>query len=182
MLDYLETEPLVNAQRVIAFGHSRIGKAALWAAAQDTRFAAVIANESGEGGAALSRRNYGETVARINTAFPHWFCNRYKAYNEQVSALPVDQHILLSLIAPRPLYVAAAEDDRWADTRGQFLAALEAGPVYALYNKAGLGVTDVPPVNQSVGKAVRFHVRTGVHDVTDFDWWQYLTFADEELP
>ena len=181
MLDYLETEPAIDAKRAIAIGHSRLGKAALWAGAQDTRFAAVISNESGEGGAAISRRNYGETVERINTSFPHWFARKYREYNKNVAALPVDQHILLALIAPRPLYVAAAEDDRWADTRGQFLGAREAEGIYALFGKKGLGTSEVPEVNQPVGKTVRFHVRTGVHDVTDFDWWQYLKFADEEV-
>ncbi len=179
MLDYLETDSLVDAKRVISFGHSRIGKAALWAAAQDLRFAATIANEAGEGGASLARRTYGETVGRINTAFPHWFAPRYKTYNNDVHALPVDQHILMSLLAPRPLYVASAEEDRWSDPNGEFLSAKAAEPVYALYGKQGLGASRLPSVNTSIGSTISYHVRTGVHDVTNFDWWQYLQFADD---
>lgn len=179
ILDYLETDSLVNSKKVIAFGHSRIGKAALWAAAQDQRFAGIVANEAGEGGSALTRRNYGETIGRINTAFPHWFAPRYKAYNDDVQALPVDQHILLSLLAPRPLYVASAQDDRWSDPNGEFLGAKGAEPVYALYGKQGLGATSLPSVNTSIGSTISYHIRTGVHDVTDFDWWQYLQFADD---
>ncbi len=179
IMDHLQTDSLLDAKRVIIMGHSRLGKAALWAAAQDTRFAGVIANESGEGGAALSRRNYGETVGRINTAFPHWFAPRYKDYNENVSALPVDQHILLALLAPRPLYVASAQEDRWSDPNGEFLGTKAAESVYALYGKQGLGATSIPSVNTAIGSTISYHVRTGVHDVTDFDWWQFLQFADD---
>lgn len=177
--DYLATDPSVDASRIIGIGHSRIGKAALWAGAQDKRFTAVVANEAGESGSALSRRWYGETVERINTSFPHWFCGRYKTYNKQVSDLPVDQHELLALIAPRPLYVASAEEDRWSDPKGEFLSTVETEPVYRLYGKVALGTAQYPAVNESVGKTVRYHVRTGKHDVTDFDWEQYLRFADE---
>lgn len=179
ILDYLKTDPAIDANRVILMGHSRIGKAALWAGAQDERFAAIISNESGEGGAALARRWYGETVERINGHFPHWFCGQYKTYNKQVSGLPVDQHELLALIAPRPLYVASADGDQWSDPRGEFLGAVQAEPAYRLYGKTGLGTTAFPNVDQPVGQTVRYHNRTGKHDVTDYDWEQYLRFADE---
>ncbi|GAB2586126.1 acetylxylan esterase [Spirosoma areae] len=179
IVDYLQTDRAVNSRRVIAIGHSRIGKAAVWAGAQDERFAAVISNESGEGGAALSRRWYGETVERINTSFPHWFCGRYKTYNKRVADLPIDQHELLALIAPRPLYVASAEGDQWSDPKGEFLGALQAESVYALFGKTGIGKVDFPGVNQPVGQTVRYHNRTGKHDVMDYDWDQYLKFADE---
>lgn len=179
IMDYLQTDPAIDARRVVLMGHSRIGKAALWAGAQDERFAAIVANESGEGGAALSRRNYGETVERLNTSFPHWFTGRYNTYNQRVADLPVDQHELLALIAPRPLYVASADGDQWSDPKGEFLGALQAEPVYKLFGKTGLGTATFPGVNQPVGQTVRYHDRTGKHDVTDYDWAQYLRFADE---
>jgi hypothetical protein len=179
LLDYLETEPAVNAEKVIITGHSRLGKAALWAAANDRRFAAVVSNNSGEGGAALFRRNFGETVQRINTAFPHWFVPAFKAFNGRPDALPVDQHMLLSMVAPRPLYVASAQDDVWADPKGEFLAASYTAPVYRLYNKAALNNSDMPAVNQPVGFFVRYHIRTGRHDITAYDWEQYIRFANE---
>jgi hypothetical protein len=178
ILDYLEEDPLIDAKRVAVFGHSRLGKAALWAAASDERFAMVISNESGEGGAALSKRNYGETVKVINEKFPHWFGLRYKTYGEHTAALPVDQHMLLALMAPRPLYVASAEGDQWSDPKGEFLSAMHAGKVYALFNKKGVGTETMPGLHQPVGEFIRYHNRAGRHDITRYDWQQYLQFAD----
>lgn len=177
VMDYIETDEDIDHEKVIVFGHSRLGKASLWAAATDKRFAGCISNNSGAMGAALSRRNFGETVEVINTAFPHWFCGNFKKYSNKEYIMPVDQHMLISLTAPRPVYVTSATEDLWADPIGEFLSAKEASVVYNLYSIPGLSSTIMPKPDSPVIGEVSYHLRTGIHDVTDYDWEQYIKFA-----
>lgn len=179
VMDYIETDPDIDPNKVCLTGYSRFGKAAMWAGAQDERFAIVFSGQSGCCGATLVRRQYGETVEKVNTAFPHWFCSNFKNYSTRVNDLPVDWHMLDALIAPRPLYIETAQEEYWGDPRGSFLAAKQAEPVYELFGKTGLGVEKMPPVETPVGETIGFHMRKGGHMLgyTDYDWEQFLKFA-----
>ncbi len=181
-LDYLVTDKDVDAQRVILFGHSRLGKTVLWAGAQDTRFAAVIANCSGEMGASLSRRDYGETVDDVAKHFPYWMCGNFQQFSNRWNILPVDSHFLLSLIAPRPLFLNTGSEDRWGDPHGEFLAARAATPVYELLSKTGITETNFPPLDEPLRHDITFNCHAGKHDVLPSDWDKFLDFADAHFP
>ncbi|MFN8207419.1 MAG: acetylxylan esterase [Bacteroidales bacterium] len=181
-LDYLQADPLADPKKVIVIGHSRLGKTALWAGAEDHRFALVVSNNSGCGGAALSMRFFGESVAIINNHFPHWFCDNYDKYNDKEQSLPVDQHELIALIAPRPVYIASATEDRWADPVGEFLGGVKANPVYHLYKKKGIERMEMPAPDQpDMAGSIGYHLRTGGHAITLYDWECYMDFADKML-
>lgn len=181
-MDYLAIDKDVDARKVAVVGHSRGGKTALWAGAEDTRFALVISNESGCTGAALARRRLGETVAQINKSFPHWFCTNYKKYNNNENSLPVDMHMLLSLTAPRALYVACAGDDLWGDPRGSYLSLFNAVPVFDLLGKNSDIPETMPPMNKPlISGNVAYHVRDGDHNMLVKDWSWFMDFADTVL-
>ncbi len=180
MLDCLQDHvDEVDGDKVVVLGHSRLGKTALWTAATDTRFAGAISNDSGCGGAALSRRAVGETVERINTSFPHWFCPNFDQYNRNEAALPIDQHQLVALVAPRPVYVASASRDQWADPKGEFLSAAIGSEVYELFGYQRLSFTELPLPNSASISRVSYHLRAGEHDIAAWDWRNYITFIEQ---
>jgi len=182
ILDYLETDPDVDDQRVAIIGHSRGGKAALWAGASDSRFAMVISNNSGCSGAAISRGKAGEQLRNINNGNPHWFNDLYKQYNDRENELPFDQHMLLALVAPRLLYVTSATEDGWADPESEFLGIRLAEPAWRLYGFKGLGTSDFPAPDSPIhGDRLGYHLRTGKHDLTATDWQWVLDFADSRF-
>jgi len=177
-MDYIETDKQIDAKRVAILGQSRLGKTILWAGAADTRFAMVLAINSGEGGASLARRNFGETVKHMNINFPYQFCANYQKWGDHVDQMPVDTHELIAMIAPRFVYLATAEQDLWADPKGEFLAAVAAGPVYRLLGKDDLGTDQMPPLNQPIQHTIAYHYRSGKHELTPYDWDQCIAYVD----
>lgn len=178
VMDYFEKDKDIDSKKVAVLGHSRGGKASLWAGAQDQRFAVVISNCSGEGGAALSRRSVGEKIVDLNTNFPHWFCDNYKKFSSNVADLPVDHHMLIALMAPRAVYVASASEDKWADPVGEFLSLKYAEPVFKLFSLDPLPAKEQPTVNVQV-KSLKmgYHVEKGGHGLGLFDYERYMDFA-----
>ena len=180
-MDYFETDHDIDHARVAVIGHSRMGKTALWAGGNDTRFAMVVSNCSGAGGATLARRRFGESVKDLNKSFPFWFCENFQKFADNEDALPMDQHELMALSAPRPLYIGVADQDLGSDPRGQFLSAVSASPVYKLLGTDGFGATEMPPIHQPVQTTIGFHMRAGRHDITMYDWDRYMDFADTHM-
>lgn len=180
-MDYLETNKRVDAKRVALFGFSRLGKAAMWAGAQDERFAAVVSQCSGRGGVSLSKRLTGEPIAHLSGPLGHWFAPNYAKYANNEAALPVDGHELAALIAPRPLLILSGAEDSWSDPEGEFLGGLGADPVYRLLGTDGLAVKQWPAPQHLVDSTVGYYLRSGGHDVTLEDWQATLAFADKHL-
>ena len=177
-MDYFETDKDINRKNIAVVGHSRGGKTALWAGAEDKRFSIVIANESGCGGAALARRRFGETVSRINEVFPHWFCSNYKKYGNNEDAMPVDMHMLIALSAPRAVYVTSADEDLWADPRGSYLSLYHAVPAFRLLKTTSDLPATMPPLNKPViSGRLAYHIRDGAHNLLLKDWNWFMDFA-----
>jgi len=182
-LDYLETDSGVDAKRVALMGVSRLGKTVLWTAAHDTRFALVIASCSGEGGAALSHRNYGETIAHLvaPTRYPYQFCGNYSKWGDKIDQFPIDSHMLLTLIAPRPVLLQTGDTDRWSDPKGEFLAAVAAGPVYKLLGKQGLDTDQMPATGEPILHTLGYFMHAGGHGTIPSDWEIFLKFLQMHL-
>lgn len=182
-MDYLETDKGVDAKRVGITGVSRLGKTVMWAGAHDTRFAMTIASCSGEGGAALSRRNYGETIAHLMapTRYPYQFAGNWAKYAAHPDESPVDGNLLVALMAPRPLLLQTGNTDKWSDPKGEFLAAIAAAPVYRLFGKQGLDADQVPPAGQAILHDIGYEMHAGGHGMVPSDWDVYLQFMKLHL-
>lgn len=178
VVDYFETDRDIDSKRIAIMGVSRLGKTVLWAGARDTRIALVIASCSGEGGAALSRRNYGETIKHMAARFGYQFAANYAKYGDRVDEFPVDSHFLISLIAPRPLLLQTGDSDKWSDPKGEYLGAMAAAPVYRLL---GAKVT-LPPVMPEPGQpfygSLGYYMHAGGHGTLPPDWDVFLKFVE----
>jgi len=173
-----DTEIGIDKTKIAVVGHSRLGKAAILAAAFDERIALVIAHQAGCGGTAPSRGTIGESVKQINDRFPHWFCDEFKTFNDRTDRLPFDQNGLIALVAPRPVLLTNAVDDQWANPSGQFEALLAADPVYRLLGSEGLGAKRIPEVGVLVDTRLGYHIRPGKHSMGREDWQVFRKFAD----
>lgn len=179
VMDYFEKDADIDSKKIAVVGHSRGGKASLWAAAQDPRFSICVTNCSGNTGAALARRQFGERIKKINTSFPHWFNTNYKKFNDREDALPIDQHMLIALVAPRPVYATNASKDLWADPKGTFLSLKNAEKVYALYGLKSNLPLNPPAINEAIIQSpIAYHNREGEHNLTAFDWVNFIKFAN----
>lgn len=182
VMDYFETDPDIDEKHCAVTGHSRGGKTALWCGAQDERWALTISNCSGCSGAAIARRRFGESLKVIQNAFKHWFCGNYRKYIDHEDDLPFDQHELVALVAPRAVYVTSADEDLWADQRGEWLAVHEAEPVWKLFGRKGLPSDTMPPLDKPlIGDGMGYHIRTGEHNYKVFDWNAHMDLADREF-
>jgi hypothetical protein len=181
-IDFLETEKAVNPKQIAITGVSRLGKTVLWAGAQDERVAAVFSVVSGEMGAALIRRDWGETLDDMAQNFPWQFAGNLQKWVGRWNDLPVDQHMLIALCAPRPVYVNGGLTDQWSDPKGEFLAVAAAGPVYRLLGKSDVGATDVPPLDAPLTTGgLAFHYHSGGHTAVPADWKAFLDFAERHF-
>jgi len=182
-MDYFETDSAINAEKIAIFGISRLGKTVLWAGASDPRFALVISSCSGEGGSALSRRYYGETIGHLiaTDRYPYWFCTNYKKFAEDVEHFPVDAHMLIALVAPRPLLLQTGTTDYWADPRGEFLAALAASPVYELLGEKGLGTDEMPLAGEALMNTLGYFMHEGGHGPIPSDYDLFIEFLEKHL-
>lgn len=178
-VDYLMTDPDVDKRHIALVGHSRLGKAAMLAGAFDERVALVVPLQAGCGGTAPSRGTVGESVQRINTSFPHWFCDEFKKFNTQTDRLPFDQDGLIALCAPRPVLFGAAVEDNWANPAGAFDMLKSADKVYRLLGAEGLAAQTMPEINKMVDSNLGFFIRPGKHSMTKLDWRYFLDFADK---
>jgi hypothetical protein len=180
IIDYLETDKSVDRHRIALFGHSRLGKTALWASALDPRIAAVYSSCSGEMGAALSRRDYGETVDDMAQNFGYQFSSSFQQWVGRWNDMPVDAHMLIALSAPRPVFLTGGTADQWADPVGEYLAEVAAGPVFTLLDRKDLGVAQLPPLDTpAIDRDLGWHYHTGPHAATAADWQAFLRFLDK---